>query len=247
MPLRPLLLLVTTALASACGSSATTDTGQTSASTGGASGGTTSAGGSSAAAGGGSGAAGASQAGAGGATTGAAWTPCAAPGDCLLLDADCCGFCGLAMPSNYDAVDFTKVDAQKAASCMTGSMGCPPHCAPQKNPDLAAFCKPPPMCNSGGCDGKPGTCAVIEVHLDDVSACQTDADCVIRKADCCDCGPTMPSDLVALNGMLGGYYEKQVCGPGVGGCKENCAPQHPAGYSATCNTTTHHCEVKAPG
>jgi hypothetical protein len=154
------------------------------------------------------------------------WNACTGPGQCQLAPKGCCDGCGIPLLESRDAVNSSTLDQHYAEVCPVPEP-CP-KCASKQNPDLAAFCEQP-------------SCAVIEVSKHPVSACASDADCTLRFAECCDCSGA-PEQLIATN-QKGYYeYEQQVC-PGGGGCPSDCAPQHPAGYVASCDVSTGHCRV----
>lgn len=158
------------------------------------------------------------------------WAVCDAPGDCVLAISDCCGGCGLQTPDNFDGVNYMYTAEHTTDVCPHPEDTPCPGCASETNYDLAAFCT-------------SGSCQVVEVSKDPISACTTDADCALHKADCCSCGDYPIEQTVALNIDHYYEYEQQVCGPGGFGCPLDCAPTTPTGYQAVCNPNSGHCEA----
>ncbi len=163
------------------------------------------------------------------------FTVCGAPGDCVLADATCCGACGIPKASDKVAVLETKQGELGALLCgASGPTACP-DCIYGKNGDLAAFCTP----DSAEVD----VCQVVEVSKHAVSACATDADCVLHTVGCCDCGGPSPSDYVALSKPGVSVYEANLCGK-AGTCLADCAAgSPPSGLVARCDPKTLHCAV----
>lgn len=164
------------------------------------------------------------------------FSACNGPGDCVLLDAGCCGGCGVPKAKDKVAVATSLASKYHDLACaIPGGTDACVQCEAPPNPDLAAFCIP----DSGEVDA----CGVVEISKDKVSACSVDDDCMMHLAACCDCGTGTPDQYVALakSGML--TYEKNLCGPGGQGCTLGCVGQHPAGYAATCDPATKHCKV----
>lgn len=158
------------------------------------------------------------------------WKACGKPGDCVLADDSCCGVCGKPQAQDKDAVFWALTDVHFKDVCSTPNPSCPA-CAQMPNSDLSAFCT-------------NQVCTVTEVSKDDVSACNQDSDCDLHLANaCCDCGTGNAEQYTAINVSKIGAYEAQICGPGVGGCQLDCAPQHPANLAATCDPSTKHCKV----
>lgn len=178
----------------------------------------------------------AGNAGTGGGSAGAGgsadWAHCQGPGWCTKEPKGCCGGpCGVPKLSDFDGV--SQAPGAQAAyqnyTCPQPTDACP-GCMTEEQPNFTAFCE-----NS--------SCRALDVREDQVSACETNADCVVRYPDCCeDCSPNA-TRLIALNKKQSGYYSSQVCSPMAGACPP-CAPVYPDGYSAVCNAKKH-CEVKA--
>lgn len=177
----------------------------------------------------GAGGAGGGASGAGGSAGSAAssWASCAKPGECALAGKGCCDACHPEL-GDVDAVARTQLSAHEKAVCPV-QVSCGP-CAdtPGPNPSLAAFCV-------------ASTCTAVDVRVDDVSACQTDDDCLFRGAGCCECGSPGP---VALAKSKVSEYLAQVCPIGDVGCPA-CLPIYPPGTKAVCGPTKH-CAVVLP-
>ncbi len=127
-------------------------------------------------------------------------------------------------------LNHAKASDYRASVCQNA--GCPA-CMAETSPDLVAVCR-------------KDACAAVEVHQDPLSACETDADCRLYPAnECCDCAGGIPADkYIALAKQGLPEYQANVCGPGVGGCKTNCASAPPPpSLSVTCDQATKHCKV----
>ncbi|MCC6649148.1 MAG: hypothetical protein IT374_26715 [Polyangiaceae bacterium] len=162
------------------------------------------------------------------------FTECNAPGDCVLADATCCGACGVPTASDKVAVLASKTGALDALLCGPSGVDMCPDCIYAQNPDLAAFCIPD--------TGEVSLCGVVEISKHAVSACASDADCVLRRPVCCDCGTGAPEDYVALSKAGLGVYDENLCGQ-AGACADPCVATPPAGYAARCDAATSHCKV----
>lgn len=96
------------------------------------------------------------------------------------------------------------------------------------NPDLFATCD-----NSA--------CSVVDLATSELSVCSVDADCVLRVADCCECGASMERfNLIALSKTGRSAYPALVCDPNTA-CAE-CLPTYPTSPTPTC--VEGHCRVE---
>ena len=153
------------------------------------------------------------------------WTSCGDVTECELTSVTCCGTCG--EPTTSDVTAIAKVhDAEwRSAVCGPGPGACP-GCASRPNPDLRVTCT-------------AAHCRVLDVHTDAVSACESDADCMVRAPECCEpCGAVSPYDLVALSRAQLSTYLAETCPSGGTSCPD-CAPSYPAGVTAKCDDTKH--------
>lgn len=147
---------------------------------------------------------------------------CTTPTDCVLLPESCCGSCGQPSRSDIESVPRSGVDAQRAMACAE-PVACPA-CEGQPDPTLLPDCS-------------MSTCTVLDLNppagpAPGLSACESDADCIIRAAACCECGATITEEtVVALNAGIRGY-EAFVCEGDIG-CPE-CAPAYPDNLVARC-------------
>lgn len=164
---------------------------------------------------------------------------CTGPGQCALVPVTCCGTCSVPALADYTAVHERKTAEHFARVCGPEPVACP-GCAPMKLDDsLQAWCRFP---SGGGGGGRPaGTCTAIDVREEPVSACATDADCVLRHSPCCEPCDEVREDLVALTPSSIEAYRRAVC-VGDEACPR-CASRYPADARAMCNPTTKHCEV----
>lgn len=155
---------------------------------------------------------------------------CSGPGQCILDITGCCGKCGDAVLSDYDAINRDQAAAHRAAVCTDPAPACP-KCATMMNPNLVAFCR-------------ESRCVGVDVRTDVVAECAKDDDCRLRAGNgCCEaCSVVDVSQLIALSKTRGGELEAQVCDPLAGACPP-CVPVYPSGVTATCNTATKRCQV----
>lgn len=168
-------------------------------------------------------------AGCGGSTdihTTSAYAVCDGPGQCLALVPGCCGGCGAPTLGDVTGVNADKQQQFRAATCRDPNPICPA-CPTVPEPNLVAFCE-------------GGSCRAHDVRLDDLSACSTDEDCMLRDANCCEaCAPTS-FELIALAKDRAADYRAKICRPEQG-CPA-CFPIYPAGWKASC-ASGGHCRV----
>jgi hypothetical protein len=157
----------------------------------------------------------------------AATIACAGPGTCALVNASCCGVCG--QPTLRDVMTIASAERGRHVWRICGTLSpiCP-DCHTEPNPHLTATCR-------------AGACVAVDVRNDELGACATDADCMLRFGTAC-CEPCQ--DFV---GSLTAFARARAndvirCGPGEGVCPE-CVPIYPHGARAVCNPRTKHCEV----
>ncbi len=141
---------------------------------------------------------------------------CGVPSDCVVVLNGCCDTCGPASASDRLAVNKNRVDEVAKEVC-SEPVPCP-KCASFPNPALVATCE-------------AGRCKLVDLSLEPLAKCATDADCRLRTNTCCECGgPTDAGHLTAV-GKQGGI-ESIVCDPGFA-CDE-CLPQYPSDAVAVC-------------
>lgn len=146
-------------------------------------------------------------------------THCESTVDCVI-DHGCCGFCGI------DSADQLVAVNSKRASFTS------PECALVD----CAECSPPAELGHFGARCNEGTCEVYDVRTNDLSACETDADCRLRAGlRCCEgCGET---DWVAVS-TDHARVEKALCGDTPVDCPP-CAPIVPDDLEAICGADGH--------
>jgi hypothetical protein len=165
--------------------------------------------------------------GSGGAAGNPSYSQCSAPGQCQVASTTCCGSCGKPSAAGSIAIANDHYSEYLGSVCGGGPIACPA-CASAPNNDLAAFCR-------------TEECGLVEVSKDVISSCNTDADCVLRRAGCCDCPSPNADDYIALATAGAPEYTAQLCGQGYGcDCAGNSPPP---GLAATCNPSTKHCQV----
>lgn len=222
--------LISCLVLAACGGS-TSEGGTGGSSSGGSSSGGSSSGGASSG-GSSSGGAGAVSGGGGSGNAGglggsAGWFACKDPGECLLYPTNCCGYCGPAALSGYEAVNQAHAKDYVASTC-ADPVACP-DCITYEEPNYLALCR-------------NGTCTEVDLRLDALSACGSDGDCQLRYGtDCCEsCGG---GALVAVSTKAS--LAAEVCSPFGGACPPCMPPPYPANAAAVCQAG--HCAVKYSG
>jgi len=152
---------------------------------------------------------------------------CSGDDVCVVASESCCG----CLESLEGALGLREdaVSAYYADRC--GDVLCAP-CPEPPNPELVATCA-------------AGVCEARDVGALEVTACESDAECVLRSRDCCECGGDITeSGLIAIRRDAGAAYMDLVCG-GVDGCA-GCAPIYPEEFLAVCGDDGH-CEVHPAG
>lgn len=158
---------------------------------------------------------------------------CTHPGECALAVPGCCGYtCGELTASSLVAVRRGTQAELKASTCddQGGMTTCPGCVSGQPPASLQAMCR-------------AGTCAVVDVASDALSACSADGDCALRPATCCACGLVDAANLVALATGSVSDYGSAICDPAQPCGK--CAWEIPTSARARCGATKH-CEVAPP-
>lgn len=154
---------------------------------------------------------------------------CSGPGTCELGAAGCCG---ITCQPTTELIGIRRGEAASvvAATCeQTQPVPCPA-CAAQIDPDVQAFCR-------------GGTCTVVDLRTDDLSACSKEDDCVLRYPSCCQpCDGGSPSDLVSVRRGREDDLAAELC-TGAERC-DRCLPVFPPNARAVCNQATRHCEVR---
>ena len=164
-------------------------------------------------------------------TGGIDWAACAPPDTCVLETETACGAGCEPVPLSRFILVNSKLDAaykkqQVVPPCPFGS------CGPV----------PPNMVNASNyyAECEAGRCVGLDVRTSPLSACSTDAECILRSGtSCCGCGA---GDLIAVSSKAN--VEVAFCGTN-GGCAADCvsAPV-PPGVAPYCSLG--HCLVKYP-
>ena len=148
--------------------------------------------------------------------------------DCRLAPASCCGACGAYTRDDIVSMTPDALEAYRASAC-AGGIGCP---ACYQAPDPALL----PVCEAGSC----GVLDLYDPAMDHRSAftaCETDSECMLRVAACCECGATIDgSTVVAIRVDQLAAFEALLCPPGTG-CPE-CAPLYPDYLFTHCRADT---------
>ncbi len=155
---------------------------------------------------------------------------CTGFGECSLTSRTCCGVCGSPTLDDVSAIRWDKVELYRSVVCGgNGPVPCPA-CASMENPHLTAVCR-------------SSICSAIDVRNDTVSACTSNADCMLRYGTgCCEtCGVGLESHLTAFR--KDAVQSVVRCLPNEGACPP-CVATYPANASAVCNPRTRRCEVR---
>ncbi len=153
-------------------------------------------------------------------------TTCNDPNDCVLVPRSCCETCGEPTPMDVTAITRGSEEALSASLCGPDPMPCPV-CATTPNPSLFAACD-------------DGQCKAVDLREDEASQCETEADCQVRPAACCECGAGTGADqIVAVNPEKADAFEASLC-PEEVACAE-CAWEAPNEVSVAC--AGGHCEL----
>lgn len=166
-------------------------------------------------------------------------TFCTGPGQCAVTPITCCGTCSAPTLGDTKAVRKDKLAVDRSLVCGPTPPPCP-GCAVLKLDDsIQAVCR---FGGGGGGGGAPaGKCTAIDVRKEPVSACETDADCMLRASSCCDvCAPTR-DQIIALASTAVPAWRAQVC-VGDEVCPR-CISVPPPGIAAQCDPATKHCRV----
>lgn len=143
---------------------------------------------------------------------------CAMNGECAVVPASCCATCGEVTLADVVAIRASEREAHRRDVCPAEMIACPP-CLPTPFPHLQASCE-------------AGRCTIFDVG-EEHGACRSRDDCVVRVANCCECGgDTSPEALIALRRDAVGAYQALVCSP-LADCA-TCAPVYPDGVAADC-------------
>ena len=146
-------------------------------------------------------------------------TACDFPSDCVVTANTCCGECGEPTLAGSTAVNQASLSDYRDLLCADNPV-CP-RCAVMPNPELVATCE-------------ANECRAVDIGMEAMTQCSSDAECVIRTTDCCECGgATDPGSLIAIRADAEGAYTSLICDPGFG-CPE-CLPVYPDDAVATCN------------
>lgn len=152
--------------------------------------------------------------------------PCARGSDCALANVGCCPSCSPPSKCSYAAVPRSAVGEFSRAVCPS-PRGCP-KCDEGMPPQRLPFCR-------------EARCEVVDVPSDAISACERDADCVVRDWACCtpcDASPVYP---IAIRRDAMATYDEQVCSM-AGSCAR--CKTGMQGYRARCDAGTKHCVVE---
>jgi hypothetical protein len=138
----------------------------------------------------------------------------------------CCPSCNPPSKCSYAAVPRSAVGEFSRAVCPS-PRGCP-KCDEGMPPQLMPFCR-------------EARCEVVDVPADAISACERDADCLVRDWACCTPCDAQPVYPIAIRRDAMATYDEQVCS--LAGSCPRCKTGM-QGYRARCDAATRHCVVE---
>lgn len=152
------------------------------------------------------------------------WAACDEHFECRLSARGCCGVCAGASLDEFDGVNRARLEEHRDDLCPPPL----PACAPCEEsyvpePNYLALCL-------------EGACTPVDLRESGLSLCTSDEECVVRRADCCQCGDA----LVALPGTSRSDYDAIVCDPAAD-CPD-CGRMPPVGVQGSC--VAGHCVVE---
>ena len=151
------------------------------------------------------------------------WAACQVPSDCVIVSNGCCDPCGMPTLNEVDGASKSFLDEHFDDVC-ADPVPCP-RCTTMLNPELIATCR-------------EGFCLAMDIGADELTACTSSEDCVIRTPECCECGADMtPEALIAIRSDSRRELEELVCDPDVD-CAM-CAPVYPDNVEAVCDDDGH--------
>jgi hypothetical protein len=151
---------------------------------------------------------------------------CAKGSDCGMAFNGCCLGGAKTTRCDYAAMPRAAIEEFGRAVCPNPKM-CPKS-AEGSPPEMLPFCR-------------AGRCEVVDVPSDAISACERDADCLVRDWACCtpcDASPVMP---IAIRRDAMATFDEQVCSM-AGSCAR--CKTGMQGYRARCDAGTKHCVVE---
>ena len=151
------------------------------------------------------------------------WAACRASSDCVIVSNGCCDTCGMPTLADVDGVNKSFLGEHYDDVC-PDPVPCP-RCATMPNPELIATCR-------------EGFCLAMDAGADELTACTSSEECVIRTPECCECGADMtPGALIAIRSDSRRELEELVCDPDSD-CPA-CAPVYPDNVEAVCDDDSH--------
>jgi hypothetical protein len=161
--------------------------------------------------------------------TAPAFEACSGPGQCTLVNRECCAQCVEPDLSQRVAIHEDYVDEWSSQNCPMPT-ACPDCIPAAENPDLFAYCD-------------SGKCVAANVTQHALSDCATSADCALRYGmSCCEGCAGGAEGLVAVSASAVGQIYELACDP-LESCPA-CAPMYPPEYKAEC--VAGHCAVVGP-
>jgi len=150
----------------------------------------------------------------GGSTAGSA-PQCEVPADCVIAPRTCCGECGAA--TERDSVAVPRAWRDEGRITCEGAANSCPDCFQENDPTLIATCQ-------------AHECRVVALMREPITACTADAECVLRPAQCCECGA---SSFLAVRRDSVDQLDRLLCGEEPVACPE-CVGRPPEGVLARC-------------
>jgi hypothetical protein len=154
------------------------------------------------------------------------WAVCTDQGQCSVNPVGCCAVCGAPTLADVEGVRMGREDQHYAEVCPVPEP-CP-RCPSFDVPELVPTCA-------------AGQCKVVDLRMEAITACTTDAECRIRTTSCCECGGD-PRYVAVSTTTESDAYAALVCPTGTA-CPE-CVPVYPDTVVARC--VAGHCEATVP-
>jgi hypothetical protein len=150
---------------------------------------------------------------------------CNVPSDCVVQSLSCCPSCGVPIPNDYTAINYSSQYDFQRRICKSGA--------------TCAACDAQVGVNVLVATCEHAQCVLIDLLDNAVSACSIASECYVRAPECCECGGSTDAfSVIALSSTSSIAYSALVCSP-TQACAD-CVPVYPAD-SVDC--ISGHCRV----
>lgn len=152
------------------------------------------------------------------------YTSCEVSSECTLASTTCCGTCERGTLRDFTAVNVSMSGAHyEQVACpevLTDPPVCPA-CAALPNPNLVATCD-------------MGACVARDIEaVTTLTECTVDADCMLRRNECCECGEGGMDNTIAIAVTANAELTTMLCDPDA--ICEDCAPSFEPILRAVCD------------